>query len=284
MVPCIAAAPPFTPFPSKFQLFPKPNLPSNPYKFTRSFALSSSSSSSPPPTITTTPTGPVVRKRKRYRKPYPGENEGIVEEMRFVAMRLRNSSNGRGREEEENKGEELEDAWRPSMEGFVKYLVDSKLVFDTLEHIVDESSDVAYVYFRKTGLERSTSLSNDLEWFKQQEIVIPEPSSPGVTYASYLKELAESSAPSFLCHFYNIYFAHVTGGLGIGRKVCGKLLEGKELEFYKWDGDVQVLLKDVREKLNKLGEHWTREEKNKCLREAAKSFRFSGQIIRLIIL
>jgi hypothetical protein len=33
--------------------------------------------------------------------------------------------------------------WQPNMEGFLKYLVDNKLVFDTVERIVDESSHVA---------------------------------------------------------------------------------------------------------------------------------------------
>lgn len=37
-------------------------------------------------------------------------------------------------------------------------------------------------------------------------------------------------------------------------KACEKLSVGKELEFHKWQGDVQELLKDAREKLNKLGE------------------------------
>lgn len=31
-------------------------------------------------------------------------------------------------------------------------------------------------------------------------------------------------------------------------------MEGKELEFYKWEGDVPELLKDVRDKLNQLSE------------------------------
>lgn len=35
------------------------------------------------------------------------------------------------------------DTWQPSMEGFLKYLVDSKLVFSTIERIVDESEDVS---------------------------------------------------------------------------------------------------------------------------------------------
>lgn len=122
-----------------------------------------------------------MKKRKRYRKLYPGETEGITEEMRFVAMRLRNvggkythkvkrSSNSSGDSgsdsgsddevgnavsgEEEGGGEDVEgglpsdggeggETWIPNLEGFVKYLVDSKLVFDTVERIVDESSDVA---------------------------------------------------------------------------------------------------------------------------------------------
>ncbi|EOY14542.1 Heme oxygenase 2, putative isoform 1 [Theobroma cacao] len=259
---------------------------------------------------------PVKKKRKRYRKQYPGESEGITEEMRFVAMRLRNT-NGKKvtsnsdtdtdtesennqreeEEEEEGRGDKAEaeknnegvgdgeaETWKPSMEGFLKYLVDSKLVFNTIERIVDESDDVAYAYFRKTGLERSPGLSKDLEWFSQQDFVIPEPSNPGVTYVAYLKELAEKSAPHFLSHFYNIYFSHIAGGQVIARQVSEMLLEGRELEFYKWEGDVQESLKGVRDKLNVLGEHWSREGRNKCLKEAAKSFKFLGQIIRLIIL
>lgn len=248
----------------------------------------------------------------RYRKQYPGESKGITEEMRFVAMKLRNingkklntNSNNSSSDDDDGDGENNDNApvedntsesdadgdggetetWRPSLEGFIKYLVDSKLVFDTVERIVDESNDVAYAYFRKTGLERSESLLEDLEWFKQRGNVIPEPSNPGVSYAKYLEGLAEESAPLFLCHFYNIYFSHIAGGQVIGRQVSEKLLEGRELAFCTWEEDVQELLKRVREKLNKLGEHWTRDDKNKCLKETTKSFRYLGQIVRLIIL
>ncbi|KAM1967421.1 hypothetical protein ACFX15_042482 [Malus domestica] len=66
--------------------------------------------------------------------------------------------------------------------------------------------------------------------------------------------------------------------------ISEKLLEGMELGFYTWEGDVQELLKGVREKLNKLGEHWTGDDKNKCFKEITKSFRYLGQIVRLIIL
>ncbi|GMI90644.1 heme oxygenase 2 [Hibiscus trionum] len=247
---------------------------------------------------------PVKKKRKRYRKQYPGESQGITEEMRFVAMRLRNikgkkvaSGSGSDTETDTTQSEEEEDekinenggdgeaeTWSPTMEGFLKYLVDTRLVFNTIERIVDESDDVAYAYFRKTGLERSACLSKDLEWFSQRHFVVPEPSNPGVSYVTYLEELAEKSAPLFLSHFYNIYFSHIAGGEVIARKVSEQLLEGRELELYKWEGDVQESLKGVREKLNMLGEHWSRDDRNKSLKEAAKSFKFLGQIVRLIIL
>ncbi|GAV82030.1 Heme_oxygenase domain-containing protein [Cephalotus follicularis] len=272
-------------------------------------------SSTPSSESSTAGVVPMKRKRNRYRKQYPGESTGITEELRFVAMKLRNvkgkrysfdsgsgsddpqeSSNedtddGLALDDDEDDGNGVhgdEETWQPSVEGFVKYLVDSKLVFDTVERIVDESQDVSYAYFRKTGLERSGGLSKDLEWFRQMGIVIPEASTPGFSYAKYLEELAEKSAPLFLCHFYNIYFSHIAGGQVIARQASEKLIKGKELEFYRWEGDVQELLKVLREKLNVLGEvdarHWSRDEKNKCLKEATKSFRFLGQMVRLIIL
>ena len=69
-------------------------------------------------------------------------------------------------------------------------------------------------------MERSEGLAKDLEWFREQGMVIPEPSNPGVSYGKYLEELSEKSAPLFLCHFYNIYFSHIAGGQAIGKQVC----------------------------------------------------------------
>ncbi|ESW32820.1 hypothetical protein PHAVU_001G019900 [Phaseolus vulgaris] len=217
----------------------------------------------------------TLKKRKRYRKLHPGESTGITEEMRFVAMRLHNPA--------VSHDQSNFDAWHASMEGFISYLVDTHLIFATLQRIVDESDNVSYAYMRKTGLERSEGLLKDLQWLEEQGNVIPNPSSPGIAYAKYLEELAETSAPLFLSHFYNIYFSHIAAGQVIGKKVSEKLLEGKELEFYKWEGDVPELLKDVRDKLNQLSEHWSRNEKNRCLKETPKAFRFMGQIILLLV-
>nr|GMC58689.1 heme oxygenase 1, chloroplastic-like [Ipomoea batatas] len=218
---------------------------------------------------------------EKAKKRYPGEAKGFVEEMRFVAMKLHTRDQAR-EGEKETEGQPLA-KWEPTVEGYLKFLVDSKLVYDTLENIVEKAPFPEYAEFRNTGLERSESLAKDLEWFRQQGYAIPEPSTPGVSYARYLEELAEKDPQAFICHFYNTYFAHTAGGRMIGRKVSEMILNNKELEFYKWDGDVKQLLQNVKDKLNKVTESWTREEKNHCLEETEKSFKYSGDILRLIL-
>lgn len=221
---------------------------------------------------------------EKPKKRYPGEAKGFVEEMRFVAMKLHTREQAKeGEKEVKEKEEEAVRKWEPTIDGYLKFLVDSKLVYDTLEGIVEKAVFPFYAEFRNTGLERSEKLAKDLEWFKEQGYTIPEPSSPGVTYSQILQELSEKDPQAFICHFYNIYFAHSAGGRMIGRKVAEQLLEKKELEFYKWDGDLSQLLQNVRDKLNKVAESWTREEKNHCLEETEKSFKHSGEILRLIL-
>ncbi|KAK1403540.1 Heme oxygenase 1 [Heracleum sosnowskyi] len=214
-------------------------------------------------------------------KRYPGEAKGFVEEMRFVAMKLHTKDQAK-EGEKEPQGKPVA-KWEPGFQGYLKFLVDSKLVYDTLEGIVDKADFPEYAEFKNTGLERSEGLAKDLKWFEEQGYAIPEPSSPGLEYAKKLEELSKTDPQAFICHFYNIYFAHSAGGRMIGRKVAEKILNGKELEFYKWEGELSQLLQNVREKLNRVAESWTREEKNHCLEETEKSFKYSGDILRLIL-
>ncbi|KAJ0231537.1 Heme oxygenase 4 [Hirschfeldia incana] len=137
--------------------------------------------------------------------------------------------------------------------------------------------------FKNTGLERSNNLGRDLEWFKEQGYDIPEPMARCETYSKYLKDIAENDPPAFICHFYNIYFAHSAGGRKIGKKVSERILDNKELEFYKWDGHISELLKNVKEELNKVSELWTREEKNHCLEETEKAFKFYGELFHSLV-
>ena len=49
-------------------------------------------------------------------------------------------------------------------------------------------------------------------------------------------------------------FLHGTGcrwlTVDLSFQVAEKILDGRELEFYKWDGDLSQLLQGVREKIN----------------------------------
>uniref|UniRef100_A0A8R7NYM9 heme oxygenase (biliverdin-producing) n=1 Tax=Triticum urartu TaxID=4572 RepID=A0A8R7NYM9_TRIUA len=76
----------------------------------------------------------------------------------------------------------------------------------------------------------------------EQDHTIPEPSAAGTACASYLEELCEKDPQAFICHFYNVYFAHTAGGRMIGKKVVEKILNKKELEFYKWESTMCQLL------------------------------------------
>lgn len=50
----------------------------------------------------------------------------------------------------------------------------------------------------------------------------------------------------------------------------------------QYDGDFRAKLDDVRAQLNAVAEGWTREEKDSCLEETDKSFKYSGGLLRTI--
>nr|GEX26322.1 heme oxygenase 1, chloroplastic-like [Tanacetum cinerariifolium] len=206
---------------------------------------------------------------------------GFIDEMRAVAMKMHTKDQSKeGKKETEGTPWPK---WEPTIDGYLKFLVDSKHVYDTFDKILDHADFPEYAEFRNTGLERAGNLTKDLAWFKEEGHSIPEPLSPGIDYSLYIEELSKKDPQAFICHFYNTYFAHTAGGRMIGRKVAAKILNGKELEFYKWDGDLPYLLQNVRDKLNKVAQDWTRDEKNHCLEETEKSFKFNGEILRLIL-
>lgn len=102
-----------------------------------------------------------------------------------------------------------------------------------------------YAYFRNTGLERGPALAKDIEWMAETyglEVPRLKEDGSGAIYSAYLREIAENDPQAFICHWYNQYFAHTAGGLMIGRKMSQELIDGKTLEFYQWDGDVQEFL------------------------------------------
>jgi heme oxygenase len=65
----------------------------------------------------------------------------------------------------------------------------------------------------------------------------------------------------------------------IGKKLSDKLLEGKTLKFYEWEGDVKVLLDTVRHNIDAMAETWSPEEKLACLEETGETFRQGGSLM-----
>lgn len=219
-----------------------------------------------------------------------GRQRGFVEEMRRVAMSLHT------REQAPKEGEKNTDAtkaeqrpvarWAPTVEGYLNFLVESAAVYDAMERVVaaPENNDT-YGAFKNNGLERSEALRKDIEYMIERFDLTPrEATGAGKEYAEFLTKLASESPPEFICHYYNVYFAHSAGGRMIGRKVSEMILDGKELEFYEWreNGGLDASLTRVRSVLNDVAEGWSREEKDRCLEETGKSFELSGQLLRLI--
>ena len=136
--------------------------------------------------------------------------------------------------------------WQPARINYVQFLVDSLQVFETIESLTEEYPLLAPL--KSTGLERSAALKEDLDWIVKTypSTVIPPPGPHGPGYAAHLRELAATSMPKFICHYYNHMFAHTAGGRMIGKSMADKLLDGTTLKFYKWDGDVKVNRLTVR--------------------------------------
>lgn len=75
-------------------------------------------------------------------KRYPGgEAKGFVDEMRLVAMKLHTRQQAQEGELEANAPEEQRvEEWEPTLDGYMKFLVDIKVVYDTLEQIINKPS------------------------------------------------------------------------------------------------------------------------------------------------
>ena len=218
-----------------------------------------------------------------------GEQKGFVEEMRRVAMSLHTREQAPregGKRADASKAETRPVAtWTPTGEGYLNFLTESLAVYEAMETIVETDESGVYGKFKDNGLERSDALRKDIEYIERRfGLSKRDPSGAGREYAETLKALAKTSPPEFICHYYNVYFAHSAGGRMIGRKVSELILDGKELEFYEWkkNGGLEASLTRVRNLLNETAEQWTREEKYRCLEETGKSFQLSGQLLRLI--
>lgn len=75
---------------------------------------------------------------------YPGESKGFVEEMRFVAMKLHTKD--QAKEGEKQADVQPVAKWEPTITGYIRFLVDSKKVYDTLESIVAKATHPSCIF------------------------------------------------------------------------------------------------------------------------------------------
>jgi heme oxygenase len=202
----------------------------------------------------------------------------VQDELRPYAMKLhtRDQSPREGQQPAQKPFTE----WEVGLGDYLHFLVDSLHVYETFDKIIN--SNPVYEKLRNTGLERTEALRYDIKWITEvydTKLKIPVCGKGGNDYGNLLQELSVKSPPKFICHFYNHYFAHTAGGRMIGKKLSDKLLEGKTLKFYEWEGDVKVLLDTVRHNIDAMAETWSPEEKFACLEETGETFRQGGSLM-----
>jgi heme oxygenase (biliverdin-producing, ferredoxin) len=206
-----------------------------------------------------------------------------MDELRSYAMRLHTKEQA----PREGKAEAPKEQkpWVPTKEGYLNFLVQSREVYRAFETVMASKASPAFVKFCNTGLERGAALDRDIAYMKEQwGLTAAEPTAdgPGMSYANVLRKLAADNVPAFMCHYYNFYFAHTAGGRMIGTQVSKAALDGWMGDFYRWEGDVRSHLNAVRESLNEVANGWTEEEKQMCLEETPRTFKYSGELLRCI--
>jgi heme oxygenase len=169
--------------------------------------------------------------------------------------------------------------WQPTRANYLQFLVDSLVVYEAFD-VITHAYDVL-TPLRRTGLERSEALKEDIAWMLRYDssLRIPAVSAAGMGYASFLHRIAAESIPKFICHYYNHYFAHTAGGRMIGARMAELLLESKLLRFFQWEGDVRSMLQETRKKIDAIASAWTLAEKQACLDETIESFHFEGELM-----
>jgi heme oxygenase len=145
--------------------------------------------------------------------------------------------------------------------------------------------NIAVEPFKNNGLERGEALKKDIEWMTEV-MEVPrlhhQPDGPGATYASLLRQLAADDLPAFICHYYNINFAHLAGGRMIGKMVSSAILDGAELEFYKYEDEPSVFGNTVKAEIEKLAETWSEDEQKGSVAQTPETFKYAGALLKCI--
>ena len=84
----------------------------------------------------------------------------VQDELRSYAMKLH--TRDQAPKEGQQKAETPFTKWEPERKHYMQFLVDSLVVYETLENLVQITPELAA--FKSTGLERSEAIKSDLKW------------------------------------------------------------------------------------------------------------------------
>eukprot|EP00667_Euglena_gracilis_P015894 EG_transcript_16567 len=203
----------------------------------------------------------------------------VQTDLRTAAMKLHTRDQSREGEQEAQKPISQ---WTFTKGQLVGFLVNSRVVHHALDEAVLAHPGLAGLC--RTGLERVASIDEDIATLQAEDptLMLPAPYAEVEAYAARLREMARDDVPAFICHFYNTHFAHTAGGQMIGRLLSTKVLDGRPLKFYQWDGDVQDMLAGVRRTIDGLAAGWTPAQRAQCVAETAAAFEGSGEVLRAL--
>lgn len=170
----------------------------------------------------------------------------------------------------------------------MQYLVDSRVVYKAFEEITTGNCTVAGLH--DTGLERAEVLSGDIADMASREgLAVPDASTDAIDYAKLLRELASSSTPRFVCHWYNHHFAHTAGGrmiYAMARKKAFGPDGGPPLGFWERypkagpSNDYKELLAVARNRVETCATNWSKEHRDACVEETSQAFKMSGGLLK----
>eukprot|EP00465_Bigelowiella_longifila_P010662 CAMPEP_0185274036 /NCGR_PEP_ID=MMETSP1359-20130426/50921_1 /TAXON_ID=552665 /ORGANISM="Bigelowiella longifila, Strain CCMP242" /LENGTH=269 /DNA_ID=CAMNT_0027866863 /DNA_START=1 /DNA_END=810 /DNA_ORIENTATION=- len=203
----------------------------------------------------------------------------VQNDMRKAAMKLHTRDQAK---EGEQKTQKPISQWEMSMSSILRFLVDSKVIHDTLDDIAASYSELSTLNDVSTEIRRGRNIEKDITQILHEnpELNRPEPGKDALGYAESLRSLAGESVPAFVCHFYNTHFAHAAGGRMIGKLIADKNFNGRTLEFYKYNGEPKELLEDVRKEIDVLATNWDEEGRENCLSETANAFKGAGTVLQ----
>ena len=199
-------------------------------------------------------------------------------DLRGAAMKLHKRSKESSREDKVDTN--VKGISGCTLQNYRCFLETSLQVYQALEDVT--SKDERYLSLMEGGHARVKGIKADLQHFDQIGVTAGPDTGPdevGQEYAQFLTDLSRSSPPRFLCHYYNHYFAHTAGGMQIGNSLRSSILQGRQLEFYKYPGSVRDVMDDLKLRIDEMYETMSEEEKELAREETGNCFGYGGRVL-----